>query len=49
MCTASPAREVGWSVALPEFEGLIEPILVGVSSQRGDGRNGVRKAPGCRG
>ena len=24
--------EVGWSVALPEFEGLIEPILAGVSS-----------------
>ena len=25
------SSEVGWSVALPEFEGLIEPILAGVS------------------
>ena len=27
------SSEVGWSVALPEFEGLIEPILAGVSSR----------------
>ena len=27
------SSEVGWSVALPEFEGLIEPILVGVASR----------------
>jgi len=27
------SSEVGWSVALPEFEGLIEPILVGASSR----------------
>ncbi|OPY53498.1 MAG: cobaltochelatase subunit CobN [Methanosaeta sp. PtaU1.Bin060] len=26
------SSEVGWSIALPEFEGLIEPILVGASS-----------------
>ena len=26
------SSEVGWSVALPEFEGLIEPILMGASS-----------------
>ncbi len=27
------SSEVGWSVALPEFEGLIEPILAGASSK----------------
>jgi len=27
------SSEVGWSVALPEFEGLIEPILAGVSAR----------------
>ena len=27
------SSEVGWSVALPEFEGLIEPILAAVSSR----------------
>lgn len=27
------SSEVGWSVALPEFEGLIEPILAGVSTK----------------
>ncbi len=27
------SSEVGWSVALPEFEGLIEPILAGVSAK----------------
>jgi len=27
------SSEVGWSVALPEFEGLIEPILVGASAR----------------
>ncbi|MHB8117922.1 MAG: cobaltochelatase subunit CobN [Methanothrix sp.] len=27
------SSEVGWAVALPEFEGLIEPILVGVSAR----------------
>jgi len=27
------SSEVGWSVALPEFEGLIEPLLLGVSAK----------------
>ena len=27
------SSEVGWSVALPEFEGLIDPILAGVSAR----------------
>ncbi|VVB72269.1 CobN/Magnesium Chelatase [uncultured archaeon] len=27
------SSEVGWSVALPEFEGLIEPIMAGASSR----------------
>ncbi|MCX6679381.1 MAG: cobaltochelatase subunit CobN [Methanothrix sp.] len=27
------SSEVGWTVALPEFEGLIEPILFGVSAR----------------
>ncbi len=27
------SSEVGWTVALPEFEGLIEPILAGVSAR----------------
>ncbi len=27
------SSEVGWTVALPEFEGLIEPILAGVSAK----------------
>ncbi len=27
------SSEVGWSVAMPEFEGMIEPILAGVASR----------------
>ncbi|MCU0637812.1 MAG: cobaltochelatase subunit CobN [Methanothrix sp.] len=27
------SSEVGWSVAMPEFEGLIDPILVGVAAE----------------
>jgi len=28
---------VGWSIAMPEFEGVIEPFIVGAASNAGDG------------
>ena len=28
--------EIGWSIALPEFEGVIEPIIIGAASKNGD-------------
>ncbi|NTW92897.1 MAG: hypothetical protein HGA40_05600 [Methanoregulaceae archaeon] len=32
------SMDVGWSVALPEFEGVIEPVFVGTSRSEADGR-----------
>ncbi|AGB01904.1 cobaltochelatase subunit CobN [Methanoregula formicica] len=31
------SRDVGWSVALPEFEGVIEPVFAGTSRSKPDG------------
>ena len=30
------SNDIGWSVAMPEFEGMIEPIIVGAGSKRGE-------------
>nr|WP_269850562.1 cobaltochelatase subunit CobN [Methanosarcina horonobensis] len=30
------STEIGWSVALPEFEGGIEPIIIGAGKVEGD-------------
>jgi len=40
------SSEVGWSVALPEFEGLIEPILVGASARETMAETEVEKHAG---
>ncbi|MDQ1312174.1 MAG: cobaltochelatase CobN, partial [Euryarchaeota archaeon] len=30
------SNDIGWGVAMPEFEGMIEPIIVSAGSKRGD-------------
>jgi len=30
------SSDIGWSVAMPEFEGVIEPIIVGAGSRQGE-------------
>jgi cobaltochelatase CobN len=30
------SNDIGWSVAMPEFEGVIEPIIIGANSVAGD-------------
>lgn len=30
------SNDIGWSVAMPEFEGMIEPIIIGAGSSRGE-------------
>lgn len=43
------SMDVGWSVALPEFEGVIEPVLVGTSRSEPDGEKTREALPDrCR-
>ena len=30
------SNDIGWGVAMPEFEGMIEPIIIGAASRRGE-------------
>jgi len=35
------STDIGWSVALPEFEGVIEPVIIGAAKRSGDEETGV--------
>ncbi|MDP2993294.1 MAG: cobaltochelatase subunit CobN, partial [Deltaproteobacteria bacterium] len=35
------STDIGWSVALPEFEGVIEPVIIGAARRSGDEETGV--------
>jgi cobaltochelatase CobN len=35
------SSDIGWSVALPEFEGVIEPVIIGAAKRSGDEETGV--------
>jgi len=30
------SNDIGWAVAMPEFEGMIEPIIISAGSKQGD-------------